>query len=441
MAFNWTPELVARVRDYPHLIGHMVGKDKLTPMHSDWCKMVWDSPGGEHCSLMAHRGAYKTTAITEVGIIYYLLFHPSERIALIRENWTEAAKTLETIKHYMKADAIRSLFTYLHGHEPEEVRSPFGSVTYSFKRSITKEGSIDAYGINQVPTGSHYDRILCDDIITIKDRLSRAHREMVKQGVLEIMTNIIDPGKSVLFVGTPWHHDDAWAMRNEEKELIIPEAWKFRPEDTHILSPEELAKKRATTTASLFAINYNLDTSVKDEGQVFDDPVYGPWDWTVRPTRVYGHMDAAWDGTCTNALTVMALAPDGRIHAWGKVYPGTFQECKLDVARECRERRVRNFYMEKNPDKGMAGGELRKVPQFPTVHLYSESMNKDIKIVSFLKKYWQNITWDPGTDPEYMNQVMDYRPGQDPRDAPDSAASLLRQAIYKGGGPSALFRL
>ena len=116
---------------------------------------------------------------------------------------------------------------------------------------------------------------------------------MVKQGVLEIMTNIIDPGKSVLFVGTPWHHDDAWSMRNEEKELIIPEAWKYRPEDTHILSPEELARKRATTTASLFAINYMLDTSVKDEGQVFDEPVYGAWDWTLRPTRIFGHMDAA----------------------------------------------------------------------------------------------------------------------------------------------------
>ena len=246
MAFSWTPDLVEKVRDYPHLLGHMVGKTKLKELHSDWCKMVWDSPGGKHFSLMAHRGAYKTTAVTEVGIVYYLLFHPADRIALIRETWTEAASTLETIKAYMRNPAIQSLFAYLHGKTPTELRSPFGSVTYDFKRTITKEGSIDAYGINQVPTGRHYDRILCDDIITIKDRLSRAHREMVKQGVLEIMTNIIDPGKNCLFVGTPWHYDDAWAMKNDAGRLVIPDAIKYRPQDTKILSPQELEEKRST---------------------------------------------------------------------------------------------------------------------------------------------------------------------------------------------------
>lgn len=441
MAFVWTPELLGRIRDYPHLIGHLVGKTKLFALHSDWIKMIWDSPSGEHASLMSHRGAYKTTAVTEVGIIYYLLFHPNDRVALIRETFTEACKTLETIKKYMQAPAVKSLFNYAHqGREPSAIRSPMGSVTYNFKRTITKEASIDAYGINQVPTGSHYDRILCDDIVTINSRLSRAKRELVKQGVLEIMTNIIDPGKSCFFVGTPWHHDDAWAMRNEEGELIIPEAWKFRPQDTGILSPEELEKKRRTTTASLFAINYMLDTSVKDEGQIFDEPIFGQWDWNLRPTRIHGHMDAAWDGLCTNALTVMAERPDGLIQAYGKIFPGTFQECKTEAARIFIERNVRNFHMEKNPDKGMAAGEFQRIPGFPAVHKYSESMNKDIKIVSFLKRYWQKIVWDPNTDPNYLNQITDYRPGQDPRDAPDSAASLLRQAFYKGGGVSALYR-
>ena len=431
--------MLCRVRDYPHLLGHMVGKTKLTELHSDWIKLVWDTQPGKHFSLMSHRGAYKTTAITEMGIIYHLLFHPSDRIALIRETYTEAAKTLDTIKKYMESPALKSLFAFAHHKEPFAVRSPEGSVLYSFKRTVTKENSIDAYGINQVPTGSHYDRILCDDIVTINSRLSRACRERVKQGVLEIVTNIIDPGKSCYFVGTPWHYDDAWAMKNDEGKLVIPEALKFRPQDTGILSPQELAEKRSTTTASLFAINYMLDTSVKDEGQIFDEPIYGDWDYTIRPTRIHGHLDAAWDGTCTNALTIMAERPDGTIQAYGKIYPGTFEDCKGDISRECRLRNVRNFHIEKNPDKGMAAGELRKVPGFPTVHPYSESMNKDIKIVAFLKKCWQRIVWDPNTDPNYLNQINDYRPGQDPRDAPDSAASLIRQAIYKGGGPGALY--
>jgi hypothetical protein len=68
-------------------------------------------------------------------------------------------------------------------------------------------------------------------------------------------------------------------------------------------------------------------------------------------------------------------------------------------------------------------------------------MNKDIKIVSYLKRYWNRIVWDPNTDPNYLKQINDYRPGQDPRDAPDIASSLLREAFYKGGGASALYTL
>lgn len=431
MAFNWTPELLGKIRDWPHLIGHLVGKTKLSEIHSDWIKMIWDSPGGQNASLMAHRGAYKTTSITECGIIYYLLFHPNDRIALIRETWTEAAKTVETIKAYMKQEPIQSLFNYAHGVPLKAVKSPAGSVTYSFKRSITKEASIDAYGILQVPTGSHYDRIICDDIVTINSRLSRATREAVKQGVLEILTNIIDPGACGFFVGTPWHYDDAWAMKNEDGDLIIPEPWKFRPADTGVLTDAQLEAKRKTTTRSLFAINYMLDTSVRDEGQIFDEPLYADWDSSLSPTRIHAHVDAAWDGACTNALTIMARRPDtGRIQAYGKMYPGNIQDVIPDIIHICQDYRCRDLRMEDNADKKMLAREFTRTPGAPRVKSYHEHMNKDIKVICYLKKYWGKIDWDPRTDPTYMAQVLDYRPGQDPRDCADSAASLLRETIY-----------
>jgi len=283
-----------------------------------------------------------------------------------------------------------------------------------------------------VPTGSHYDRIICDDIVTINSRLSRAKRESVKQGVLEIMTNIVDPGKSCFFVGTPWHYDDAWAMKNEEGELIIPEAWKYRPQDTGILTPAQLEAKRRTTTASLFAINYMLDTSVRDEGQIFDEPHYADWDTTLLPTRIHAHVDAAWDGTCTNALTIMSRHPiTARIQAYGKMYPGNILDCLTDMVQTCGAYKVRSLRLEDNADKKMLAKEFMRHPGAPQVSSYHEAMNKDIKIASYLKKYWNDIDWDPRTDPNYMMQMLDYRPGQDPRDCADSAASLLREVFYK----------
>lgn len=444
--FQFTSQHLELVRDYPHLIGHLAGKDKLTQLHSDWILHLWHGPRGVHRSLMAHRGAYKTTACTEVGIIYDLLFHPSDRIALIRETFTEAARTLETIKQYMRLEPIRALFAYAHGYQPRELRSAEGQVLYSFKRSVTKEPSIAAYGINQVPTGSHFDRILCDDIVTINSRLSRAARERVKQGVLEIMTNIIDPGKEVINVGTPWHHDDAWSMTNEAKELVIPDPVKFRPQDTNILSPEELAQKRKTTTAALYAINYDLDTSVRDDGQLFDDPHYGEWRTDLPRHLYHSQVDAAWDGLCTNALTIMAPKPDGRIQAYGRMFEGNIQDHRKTIVLDMRSHQSTILHLETNADKGMLASEFKKTgPVPPYVLSYPETMNKDIKIACYLKKYWDLIDWAPDTDPRYLLQIKDYRVGQDPRDCPDSAASLLREHIYKrdpdGGSRASLYTL
>ena len=53
-------------------------------------------------------------------------------------------------------------------------------------------------------------------------------------------------------------------------------------------------------------------------------------------------------------------------------------------------------------------------------------MNKYVKISTYLRKNWKNITWLDETDPEYINEILDYSEFADHDDSPDSAASLLR---------------
>jgi hypothetical protein len=63
------------------------------------------------------------------------------------------------------------------------------------------------------------------------------------------------------------------------------------------------------------------------------------------------------------------------------------------------------------------------------VREYAETENKHIKICTHLYEHWNKVTWSPDTDPEYMNQILDYSEGEEPDDAPDSAASLIREAF------------
>ena len=61
-------------------------------------------------------------------------------------------------------------------------------------------------------------------------------------------------------------------------------------------------------------------------------------------------------------------------------------------------------------------------------------MNKDFKIQTYLTHFWDKLVWAHDNDELYMAQIVDYREGEEPNDAPDSAASLLRKAFYKGKG-------
>ena len=84
------------IAQHPHIIGHIIGKSKLTDIHSEWIKWIWCA-GSDTLAIMAHRGSYKTTAIDLVGTIWWLLFNPSDRVFIIRKTFTDAAKVTSAI--------------------------------------------------------------------------------------------------------------------------------------------------------------------------------------------------------------------------------------------------------------------------------------------------------------------------------------------------------
>ena len=50
-----------------------------------------------------------------------------------------------------------------------------------------------------------------------------------------------------------------------------------------------------------------------------------------------------------------------------------------------------------------------------------------MKISTYLRRGWKNIIWLEDTDPEYINEILDYNEFAEHDDSPDSAASLLRK--------------
>jgi hypothetical protein len=427
--------ILAAVARKPHMIGKMVGMKDLTDMHSDWMRYCWNSK--DHRFLQASRGHYKTSAITIVGPVWWLIFNPEESIALCRKTDTEASDTLGAIKRIYENPDVRALYTMAHGKEPRLVTDKCDTILFDFRTAVDKEGSIDSYGVKSSLTGSHYGKMILDDIVTRRDRISRAEREVTKEFLLEVVTNIINPGKQVIHTGTPWHKEDAWSCFDGsiKDRKVFPIA-KYDVYKAGLRTAEWIEEQRKLTTPSLWAANYEL-THQSDDKALFKDPQFAPWEHSQM--KAVAHLDAAFGGDCYNGFTIMRKisALDSRIQSFGKCWGGHIKQYYMDVVRLCHERRADVLYIENNADKGFVAEAIRETARSMGIHLmvkeYKESTNKDVKISTTLTYFWQKLVWDSETDEEYISQIVDYIPGaSDLVDCPDSASSLL---VHAFGGP------
>jgi len=421
---SYTNDFISLIHEWPHYIEHIINQhasNVLKPLHSYWIRYIWNNDNEDRC-LQAARDQFKTTAVMFYGSIWWLLFHPNDRIALIKKKYNDAAAIVTAIRNAMLLPRVRELFKYVHGEYPTFKTKREGKLEFSFKKTITPEGSINALGIDTTVTGSHFDKILCDDFVNLDDRISAAKRDKTKYIIRELRTNVIGQDRYCGFIGTPWHKEDAWS--------ILPDALMFDIYDCNILNEKQIEEKKAKTTLPLFAINYLLK-HIPDDGLLFSNPQYGIWGYNAG--NVYGHIDAAFDGIHTCGLTFMSENKyTGKLQGYGKIYTGNVKNWLDVIEVNYKKRRCKRIYIENNADKGYTESLLKS--RGINVTGYHESMNKHHKICTYLHDQWKNIIWDNDTDPEYIEQITDYMKDQEPDDCPDSAASLIREkfASVKG---------
>ena len=172
---------------------------------------------------------------------------------------------------------------------------------------------------------------------------------------------------------------------------------------------------------SLFAANYELK-HIASTDIIFDtSPVFTDDSDVIR--NGLSHVDAAYGGGDYTAFTCGKRIGDtfylyGRL--WHKSVDKVMDEIIFDITRlQCLPIRC-----EDNGDKGFLAKEFDRRNIYAKA--YSEHMNKFVKIVTYLKKWWPNIIFLKGTDREYIDQILDYTENAVHDDAPDSAACMCR---------------
>lgn len=216
--------------------------------------------------------------------------------------------------------------------------------------------------------------------------------------------------------GTPWHRDDAFGLMGEIERLSCY--------DSDIIEPDQLAHLRASMSPSLFAANYELKHIATENALFPEAPTF--FSDPERLRNGQAHIDAAYGGEDSSALTLLThKQPDGKYYGLGKLRQAHIDTCLDEYLQIAEMHACGPLSCENNTDKGYLKKEInsRGYPCYG----YHEKMNKYVKIATFLRREWTNIVWHESTDPEYIEQILDYTEDATHDDAPDGAASLIRR--------------
>ncbi|MBP5726986.1 MAG: hypothetical protein J6Y48_07910 [Clostridia bacterium] len=403
---------------HPVALGHAVGFTRLQDYpHGEW--LNWMINGTEDGTLQAHRGGYKTSCL-EVSIPLLMIRHPQENIIFLRKTDTDVAEVIGAVDRVLKHPVFRQIFHALTGADLQVIKSNSTEITTNIYDAPKGSSQLLGIGIGGSLTGKHADIVITDDIVNLKDRISRAERDRTK-AIYQELQNIRNPGGRIINTGTPWHKEDAFSL--------MPEPMRYDWRQTGMLTEIQAELLKASMAPSLFAANYELVHIASEQALFTTEPKFFKDSNLLRDG--IAHIDAAYGGEDYTAFTCGKRIGD-KLYLYGKMWHGPADTVLDYCVTRATELMCGPVWCEKNADKGYLAQQIKAlgIPAYP----YTEKENKYIKISTFLRKWWTQIEWLEGTDQEYLNQILSYTEDAEHDDAPDSAACVCRILDRRGGG-------
>lgn len=402
---------------HPAELGRRIGyKDLRDDLHEDWMRAMLRFPA-EDMTLQAHRGSYKTTCLCIV-IALMMARYRDASIIFLRKTDADVTEVIRQVQRILQQPLLIQSVRALTGARLEIVRATGTEITTNAYSAPRGASQLLGIGLGGSLTGKHADIVITDDIVNLRDRASMAERDRTKAAYMELQ-NIKNRGGRIINTGTPWHKDDAFS--------IMPEARKYDCYETGLIAPQKLDELRRSMSPSLFAANYELRHIAAENALFAEAPAYTDDAELLRDG--IAHIDAAYGGEDYTAMTCAKRAGD-TIYLYGRLWHAHVDTVMEAALADCTRLMCAPISCETNGDKGYLAREIRR--RGGAARPYPETMNKYVKISSYLRKWWSKIVILRGTDEAYIAQIMDYTEEAEHDDAPDSAASVCRLLDARG---------
>lgn len=395
----------------PAAFGRLLGFDKLREIHNKW--LIEMIRGRQSKTLQGHRGSFKTTCLS-IALAVIMILLPNKRILFMRKTDDDVKEVIRQVQKILTDPRTIYLVQCIYGVTLTLTIANATELSTNLTNDVRGTSQLVGMGIGGSLTGKHFDFIFTDDIVNLKDRVSKAERDRTKM-IYQELANILNPGGRIFNTGTPWHKEDAFSL--------MPAPEKYDCYTTGLLTEEQIAELKKKMLPSLFAANYEL-RHIAAEDVIFFSPKQGAA--AALAEQGISHVDAAFGGGDFTALTI-ANRKDGKYYVYGRMWHKGIDDCFDEIMKQYKRFMCSRLHVEDNGDKGYTGKELRK--KGARVNIYHEDTNKFIKITTYLKEVWEDVIFVDGTDADYIDQICDYNEDAEHDDAPDSCASIVR--IYK----------
>lgn len=195
------------------------------PFIVDACREVEDGPVDFTLDAWA-RFHYKSSIITIAETIQYIAGNPELTTGILSYASVPAKKFLFSIREICENEKLlHTCFPNIFWENPKK-ESPMWSIDAGIilkRESNRKEPTVSAYGLTEgMPSGSHFERRIYDDIITEDIADSIDVMEKVKEKY-DSSQNLTTDGGTHRVVGTYYHHNDPLNYIKDKKSIDNPE--------------------------------------------------------------------------------------------------------------------------------------------------------------------------------------------------------------------------
>jgi len=272
----------------------------------------WLEQGRDKDIYLVPRGHLKTSIFTIGGSLWSVIKNPERRIGIGSDTLGRAKGFLREIKSICENNPDLPLtWPEIFYQYPEKESPKWTENELVFKRRRTpKEASITAFSLESLPTGSHFEDIRLDDIVTPENTTTRDQMDKLKTS-FGLLSPILEPQEAVMRVcGTRYDYGDLYGDLQKDPN------WRAyrRPaiEDDKVIFPqkftlEKLAEIRNDVGAGpyIFSCQYLLDP-IDPENAMFQRRWFQYFtEWKPGPYNSYITVDTAYSEKRTADYSVI----------------------------------------------------------------------------------------------------------------------------------------